>query len=641
MGVPQFFHWLVTHYQTQLLTDAYPYKKKPEYLYLDFNCGIHPAVKQDGIETLEDMYQKVCEYLETIISQVKPSKMVYIAIDGVAPLAKMKQQRVRRFKAVQDKRELDRIARRHNKFKKSKFDFNMISPGTQFMEELSIELNRFIEVTLKKKYPQLKFVLDDASCYGEGEHKVMHHIRTQIPKDASVIVYGLDSDLIFLCLRHYKPNFCLFREKIFFDGKPGDKDLDGPLFTYLDVGNFRKILLSMMNPALTKNALNSWGILKPSKERLHDELNIASLDFDTIDLNNSKEIEENEMNIRKNENAEQRNKRVDLNMFQAKLELTDQQEDQLILDYVAICFVLGNDFLPHIPSLKIKEGGLNRIIECYKEVQEDLPGSYLVDDDARNYNHRFLCRLLEKVSNYEDIDLTKQTEASDLRKSRFKNGYRLRTAEPYDRDVMNYEYIEDKYHDILRMGDHDWKQRYYSHYLGGDNRSSNGTNSRKTDMIKNYLNGLVWTLRYYVGNGSIEKMEDTCPDWEYSYHFRVAPAASCLLEFLKTCSKIREEFSEAKPARTVEQLLMIFPPQSCSLLLPKFAKLMTMVDSPIIYQYPTNFEIDMIGHRFRWECYPILPPVNLQLVKKVVSTIIDQKNIDIDDIVDIDNIDDI
>jgi 5'-3' exoribonuclease 2 len=39
--------------------------------------------------------------------------------------------------------------------------------------------------------------------------------------------------------------------------------------------------------------------------------------------------------------------------------------DNLIYDYIFLCFLLGNDFLEHIPSLKIKEGGINVLIKYY------------------------------------------------------------------------------------------------------------------------------------------------------------------------------------------------------------------------------------------------------------------------------------
>jgi 5'-3' exoribonuclease 2 len=61
-------------------------------LYLDMNGIIHPCTRppgQDAPTNDVQMFNNIFEYIDKIMRIVKPKSLVYMAIDGVAPRAKM------------------------------------------------------------------------------------------------------------------------------------------------------------------------------------------------------------------------------------------------------------------------------------------------------------------------------------------------------------------------------------------------------------------------------------------------------------------------------------------------------------------------------------------------------------------------
>ena len=105
MGVPTFFRWISEKYPRimvhaielfaqggQDLTLPNPNGYEFDNLYLDMNGIIHPCTHPEGEEappTEDAMYEAIFAYLDRLFALVRPRKVVYMAIDGVAPRAKM------------------------------------------------------------------------------------------------------------------------------------------------------------------------------------------------------------------------------------------------------------------------------------------------------------------------------------------------------------------------------------------------------------------------------------------------------------------------------------------------------------------------------------------------------------------------
>lgn len=179
MGINGFQKWLYRYHSNS-------FKKvintKCDYFCIDMNSIIHQKyneflMKEESYRDniYEYIYKSICE----LIKKYKPIKKTIICIDGVAPLAKLNQQKMRRY--------------RHMIFNDGTmlYNPNEISPGTQFMKELSKYLHDYMD---KDK----NVILSDNSCVGEGEQKIFKYLKEKINENDDIFIYGLDSDLFLL-----------------------------------------------------------------------------------------------------------------------------------------------------------------------------------------------------------------------------------------------------------------------------------------------------------------------------------------------------------------------------------------------------------------------------------------------------------
>ena len=172
-------------------------------------------------------------------------------MDGVPPRAKIQQQRMRRFHSVKEKRLIKELEDQWGEKVggievKSEIDTTMITPGTKFMNNLRVALENHI-----KKYKFIETVIFSSSDVpGEGEHKIMKHIKNEQYKDYdNIIIYGLDADLIMLSMAAHVNNIYLLREKTFFGSYTFD--IEGYEFMYLDIDNLKSCLVDEFTNYIT------------------------------------------------------------------------------------------------------------------------------------------------------------------------------------------------------------------------------------------------------------------------------------------------------------------------------------------------------------------------------------------------------
>lgn len=577
MGVPSLFAWWVEHYVKKILLSAVLAQGR-KVLYLDFNGLIHPAVRNNNLE-LKEMLNAVVLYLENVFNYVKPDEL-YIAIDGVAPAAKMKQQQDRRYKSAKESKIMRDIAIKYNKpVREVEVDFNMISPGTQFMYDLQEHLKSFLTLKCSKDWAHIKVTLNCSNNPGEGEHKIMEHIRSKdhLMLNEQILIYGLDADLIFLSLLNLKnSNAYLLRENVQFKNR--DKTdyycTEKYPFIYLNISELKSIILKTLSP------------------RTHiDELVKMGFKNDII--------------------AEE-----DVSQLCVKHEwFKDSTNDhrRLIVDYIFICFFLGNDFLPNLPCLKIKNGSLNEILIIYKKVSW-VTGTYLISEDGTDFNRKFLREFLMEIA-FIESDLMQQ-----LAEKRVKDiksfSFRIKNMPPMEAEIERFRYVEDQYKDEIHAEQENWKQRYYKHLHGFKGLAGKEYKKHVNLICQDYLNGLLWILYYYQGK--------PC-EWEWAYAHHAAPTASDLADYfldlkLKNLSlKVKIPSMDKGPVSPFVQLMSVLPPESATLLPSCLAYYMTSRMSFIHYMYPVKIGIQMLNHKWYHECKALIPYIDREILASLID----------------------
>jgi len=217
--VPGFFAWINKRYSSKgTIVDFNKPTMKVNELFLDANSIIYGVLKDVPTELtnkdeIEELIVKLTiEHILDLYKLVSPSDMMMISIDGVAPCAKIIQQRNRRYLSTYQEGLLD-DARRKYDIKSLNWSRLNITPGTVFMEKLHRSLEDF--VSKFNKDHSCKMLYSSYNIYGEGEHKIIDYIKSHPVVSSKVrYIYGLDADLLFLTMSLEFNNIFLIRENI-------------------------------------------------------------------------------------------------------------------------------------------------------------------------------------------------------------------------------------------------------------------------------------------------------------------------------------------------------------------------------------------------------------------------------------------
>ncbi|XP_068454828.1 5'-3' exoribonuclease 2 isoform X2 [Clinocottus analis] len=673
MGVPAFFRWLSRKYASIVVhcteekgkecngvripvdtTKPNPNEVEFDNLYLDMNGIIHPCTHPEdkaAPKNEDEMMVAIFEYMDRLFNIVRPRRVLYMAIDGVAPRAKMNQQRSRRFRAskegvelVEEKQRItEEILSRGGYVApdeiKERFDSNCITPGTEFMDNLAQCLRYYVAERLSNDpgWKNITVLLSDASVPGEGEHKIMDYIRRQRAQpnhdpNTHHCLCGADADLIMLGLATHEPNFTIIREE-FKPNKPRPCALCG------QVGHEMKECQG--SPREKKGEHDEFAGSMPASEQefifirlcvlreyLARELAMASLPF-------------------------------------------PYDFERTIDDWVFMCFFVGNDFLPHLPSLEIREGAIDRLVNIYKDVVHKT-GGYLTENGyvdlervelimqavgvaednifkkRKEDDEGFKRRMKEKKKRMKaeqqrgpahmttgqfaphalgrrdrpeavqnarhqaaDMRMQHNKDAAQSLKASLKNGGNASAGTSSGADNRGVKRKADdsdsepEPEDDVRLWEDGWKQRYYKTKFDVDVEDEDF----RKKVVRSYVEGLCWVLRYYYQG---------CASWKWYFPFHYAPFASDFKDIKELFTDFEKD---TKPFKPLEQLMGVFPAASGNFLPTTWRNLMSSPESSIIDFYPDDFAIDLNGKKYAWQGVALLPFVDERRLRAALDEV--------------------
>ena len=454
MGVPRLFRTLTQKYR-DLLSDKL--RVKPSHLFFDLNCLIHPVCAEctrdpnlcGTAHGKKKMFQAIVDYIVKVVDFVNPAAYVYLFMDGVAPFAKIQQQRQRRYKSLYLKKKRMQLEKKDTK-DCDFWDSNIISPGTSFMNELA----DFLRIM----FPH--YLVSDTNEPGEGEHKILEYIFSPSfarhsssgdPQKNTICIYGLDADLIILSwIVQLKKGIPVFLVRETLQMRPQAEQSESP-FTFMNI------------------------------EQLMDGY---YRDLGTL-----------------------------------------QNKRQECVDFVFLCFFLGNDFLPNLFGIQLgtRPDGLYLILENYKHCKRNIENFYLVSDSV-----------LQDTSPEGHINWTHVAIFIDLLKRQtmkinqcFLKWYmdfrpkKLESSDPVEIMMHDFEHHRQKT-DPVRLTEPGWESRFVLRYFG---LRSAAYGIEAHYVTGQYMSGLIWnTCYYFKTRGRLS--------FGYLYPYYVSPTLEMISEFL-------------------------------------------------------------------------------------------------------------
>jgi 5'-3' exonuclease len=273
-------------------------------------------------------------------------------------------------------------------------------------------------------------------------------------------------------------------------------------------------------------------------------------------------------------------------------------------DYIFMCFFLGNDFMPHIPSVNIRTTGIEILMNAYRELFNERHSNTTVQATPKHLcviplfgeskEHKIIWsnvyKLILSLSKCEQDNLKAEY------KTREKLAGHLENKKQSREDVENIPILQRETEIYINPWESHWQNRYYKKLFHVD-----ADVHRRKQICVNYLEAFEWTF-YYYSKG--------CIDWRWKYNYHYSPLLMDLVKYVPyfDTNFIRDNMN--KPVSPYTQLAYVLPKKYLHLLPDDYRfKLMEKYNSNY---YPTleSCRIEWSFCRYMWESHVILPNID-------------------------------
>ena len=308
------------------------------------------------------------------------------------------------------------------------------------------------------------------------------------------------------------------------------------------------------------------------------------------------------------------NTMIDLKMLERAIQSLYPSTVAPVNDFVALIFLIGNDFLPHFPSFERVHDGLNTLVAGYAVFLGQNPGKGLTTGSNIDWNNFGL--FLKFISyNYTNILLEKWGKNDDA-KIKFPSAVAEQCI------IQASKIIGTQKQCVKEMDVDKFKGLWYK-YIFSPKTGQGVIEPSQTDkdtLISNYLSGITWVYNYYrLGKKAIDV------SWFYPYHYSplFSDLGTYVLDSIESGKGTPWELTSTQFHSNfptpLEQLVMVLPPLSI-LAVPEPIRTLYTEYSSIRDMLPSSFLVDPQGKMEKWEEIAILPfPIPIRVTRAILQ----------------------